>query len=114
MERETKLTLSGIAYDLNISPHKKKINYTQNNYIIYTFSSDLYRRKFEEKLEDNRKVINDSLSKRFGFTIENNILCDIKLYSSIEKRGFLLRNSKEGFEWLENIKLDGKNLIMKN
>lgn len=108
---EKKLTLHGIAYDLGISPHKVKINYTQNTYIIYVFSSDLYKRKFEERLENNRQNINDSLSKRFNFAIENNILCDIKLYSSIEKRGFYLKNNKEGFECLESIKLDGKNLM---
>lgn len=108
------LTVCGIAYDLRVSPYKTKINYTQNYYITFIFSSELYKRKFEDRIESNRISINESLTKRFGFEIENNPLCDIKLYTSIEKRGFLLRNSKEGFEWLENIKLDGKNLTVKN
>lgn len=109
------LTNSGVAYDLTISPHKVKVNYTSNMYVIYVFSSELYKGKFEERQLDNREKINTSLSNRFGFEIENNLLCDIKLYSMIEKRGFLLlKNNKEEFGWLDVLKLDGKNLIQKN
>ena len=108
------LTYSGIAYDLNISPHKVKVNYTSNMYVIYVFSSNLYKSKFEERQQENRDKINASLSNRFGFTIENNVLCDMKLYSTIEKRGFLIKNNKEGFECPDVLKLDGKNLIQKN
>lgn len=109
------LTTSGVAYDLAISPHKVKVNYTGNMYVVYVFSSELYKRKFEERQIDNREKINMSLSNRFGFEIENNLLCDIKLYSMIEKRGFLLlKNNKEEFKWLDVLKLDGKNLIQMN
>ena len=111
---DVKLTKSGVAYDLNDSPHRVKINYTVNSYFIFVFSSDLYKRKFEEKKEENRKRINESLSNRFGFDIKNDLLCDVLLYKNIEKRGFLIKNNKEGFECLENIRLDGRNLIQKN
>ena len=106
-----KLTKRGIAYNLKLSPYKKKINYGGNRCLTYVFSSTNYLKKFEGMLEDNRININNSLSKRFGFTIMNDLLCDIKLYSTIEKRGFLILNNKEGFECLESIKLDGKNLM---
>lgn len=110
MNETTHLTKSGVAYDLTISPHKLEIKYDENNKMIYTFSSQLYKNKFIDKLEENRDKVNHSLSKRFGFNIENNLLCDIKLYTTIEKRGFLLDNTKERFECLNIIKLDGHNL----
>lgn len=109
----TQLTKSGVAYDLSVSPHKIEMNYHDNK-LIYTFSSQLYKNKFMEKMTENRKKINHSLSKRFGFNIENNMLCDIKLYITIEKRGFLIDNTKERYECLSTIKLDGKNLTTTN
>ena len=110
MNETTQLTKSGVAYDLTISPHKLEIEYDNDHKMIYTFSSQLYKNKFMEKLEEHRDKVNRSLSKRFGFNIENNLLCDIKLYTTIEKRGFLLDNTKERYECLNIIKLDGINL----
>lgn len=110
---EVKLSRNGIANNLHVTPFTKKILYASNNYLIFCFSSKLYLNKFNERLEENRKKINTSLSGRFGFTVENDVLCDIKLYSSIEKRGFLLKNHKEGFECLESIILDGKRATAK-
>lgn len=108
---DTQLTKSGVAYDLTISPHKYKVIYDNENTLIFTFSSNLYLTKFQEKLVEHREKVNKSLTKRFGYEIENNELCDIKLYTMIEKRGFLIDNTKERFECLNNIKLDGNNLI---
>ena len=65
-------------------------------------------------MEENRKTIHDSLSNRFGFRVENNVLCDVRLYMTIEKRGFLLRYNREEFSCLGDLILDGKNLITKN
>lgn len=107
------LSRGGVANDLRVTPFKKKIIYASNNYIVYYFSSQLYLDKFIERLEENRDKINYSLSNRFGFKIRNDVLCDIKLYSSIEKRGCLLSNHKEGFECLNSIELDGKRLTSK-
>lgn len=107
------LTKSGIAYDLNLSPYTFKVSYGEN-YIVYTFSSELYRDKFREKIQDNRSKINSSLSKRFGYEITNNVLSDVKLYSTVEKRGFLLETEEERFECLSTILLDGNHLMKKN
>jgi hypothetical protein len=105
------LTRSNVAYDLNISPHKHTVDYGDFT-IMYVFSSDLYKRKFIEKIEEHRKTISDSLSNRFGFMIVLNKLADIKLYTTIEKRGFLLYNSKgEKLECQSNIILDGEILM---
>lgn len=111
---EVKLSRGGVTHDFNSTPFTKKINYACNNYLIYCFSSQTNLNRFRDRLENNREKINSSLSNRFGFMIVNNILCDIKLYSSIEKRGFLIKNHKEGFECLESIILDGKRTISKN
>lgn len=108
MER---LTRSKIAYDLNISPHVSNVSYN-NTELRFVFSSDLYKRNFETKLEEHRDKINTSLSKRFGFRIENNLLADIKLYITIEKRGFLIYQDGVKVECLKSIKLDGNSLIM--
>lgn len=100
------LTRSNIAYDLTISPHETNITYPEAT-VTFVFSSDLYRQKFTEKLEDNRTKINSSLSNRFGFIIENDVLCDLKLYTSIEKRGFMLYVNGRRIECLNDITLVG-------
>lgn len=107
------LTRSNIAYDLKASPHETNITYP-DGVITYIFSSDLYRQKFTEKLRDNRNKINESLSNRFGFTIVNDKLCDLKLYCTIEKRGFLIYQNQRGIECLNNIILDGHQLMNKS
>lgn len=107
------LTRNGIAYNLSLSPYKLTVKYDKDDYITFKFSSQLYKDNFENKLKLNRDTINSSLSKRFGFNIVNDKLSDLKLYSSIEKRGFLIE-SKEGlYECLNIIKLDGQNKIQR-
>lgn len=107
------LTRSGVAYNIEISPHKLELEYSDGEVIEYTFSSNRYKEIFLRKYKDNRDKINESLSNRFGVTYTNNKLCDIKLYSSTEKRGFLIRG-KEEFKCLSTIRLDGQNLMNKN
>lgn len=107
------LTRSGVAYDFNVSPHKITVDYNDER-ITYTFSSNLYKTKFIDKLEENRKVINNSLTKRFGITLEFNLLADLKLYTTIEKRGFLIEDDSGKHEWQNTIKLSGNLRIMKN
>lgn len=108
------LTRNGVARKITASPYKLRVNYTDDYFLIFVFSSELYKEKFEERLKDNREKINGSLSHRFGFKIENNVLCDIKLYTMIEKRGFLIKNNKEGFECLKDLELNGNKVIIKN
>ena len=107
------LTRNGIAYNLKLSPYEVKIKYDKDSYIKYKFSSNLYKENFENKLKENRVNISTSLSKRFGFIIINEKLSDLKLYSSIEKRGFLIETKEGIFECLNTIKLDGQNKIQK-
>lgn len=107
-----KLTRSNVAHDLNISPHSHKVAYSEFSEIEFVFSSELYKEKFKEKQEENRDRINQSLSNRFGFTIVNDKLADIKLYITIEKRGFLIYHNGVKIECLNSITLDGQNLTM--
>ena len=108
------LTKSQIAYDFNISPHKHSITYSDGETLTFIFSSNLYKGKFKEQLQKNREKFNTSLTNRFGFEVINNKLCDIKLYSTLEKRGFLIYKGLVKFECLNNIILDGQTLTERN
>lgn len=99
------LTRSQIAYDLEISPHRLIVQY--NDPITYVFSSNLYKTKFQEKQENHREYVNNSLSNRFGFNINFNLLADIQLYTKIEKRGFLLVTTGGNIKCPNNLILDG-------
>ena len=110
---ETQLTRSGIAYNLEVSPHKLHLGYSVEN-VTYIFSSNFYLTKFLKKIEQNRNEMNQALSKRYGFNVKMDELCDIKLYSKIEKRGFLIETDKERFTCLSSITLDGEKLMNKS
>ena len=107
------LSRNGIAYDLETTPYVYHIQYGDNIY-DFKFSSKLYMDKFMQKSFDNRKQVNESLTNRFGIAIEMNLLADVKLYATIEKRGFLIANQDRRFHCLNNIRLDGQNLTIKN
>ena len=107
------LTRSNIAYNLSISPHRLLLEYGETT-LVFVFSSALYKRKFSEKVNENREQIFNSLAKRFGVKIEYPILADIKLYSTLEKRGFLLLVNGVEAVCLEAIKLDGEKVTLTN
>lgn len=109
----SELTRGGVAYNFDASPYRYNVDYGSKS-ITFVFSSEFYLNNFIRKLKSNREKINQSLSKRFGFMVEHNILCDIKLYTSIEKRGFLLYKNGERFECLNTIILDGVILTKTN
>lgn len=106
-----KLTRSNVAHDLNISPHKQVVAYRDLSQVEFVFSSEFYKGKFMDKLYEHRDTINQSLSNRFGFSIKADKLADIKLYTTIEKRGFLIYHNGVKTECLSDITLDGQNLI---
>ena len=105
------LTRNNVAYNLNESPHRLEVPYDQQS-LIYVFSSEFYKTNFYNRFLDNREKISESLSKRFGFRVQNDLLSDLKLYSSIEKRGFLIIKGEDKIVCQENITLDGT-LLMK-
>ena len=107
------LTRSNIAYDLSISPHRLTVHYGEHS-LEYVFSSDLYRRKFLEKQAANREQLCVSLSKRFGVEVRFPLLADYKLYTTIEKRGFLLVKNGVEVKCPDGITLDGEILTSKS
>ena len=107
------LTRSQIAYNLHWSPHRESILYGDAT-TTFVFSSDLYRRKFMEKLESNRNQISASLSKRFGVTVRNDALADFRLYTTIEKRGFLLIQDGVEVKCRDKVVFGTGKMILKN
>lgn len=107
-----KLTRGGVTYNLYESPFRVVMKY-EHNEIIFVFSSSLYKTKFLERINENRISINESLSKRFNITTDFDLLCDIRLYSTIEKRGFLLICEGENL-CQKDITLGGVKVTKKN
>ena len=105
------LTRNNVAYNLNESPHRLEVPYEQQS-LIYVFSSEFYKTNYYNRFLDHREKISESLSKRFGFRVENDLLSDLKLYTSIEKRGFLVIKGEDKIVCQENITLDGAKLMM--
>ena len=103
------ITRNGIYYDLTLSHYKYEVNG-----LTFYFSSQRYLKNFKQKLEENRDVINYSLTKRFGIDICVNTLADIVLYKKIEKRGFRIVTGKGVELCQENIICGGATVTTKN
>ena len=107
------LTRRGVCYDLMKTPYRYEEEY-HGTKIQFMFSSQINTDKFIDKLEQNRKRINESLLKRFKFHIKQDIICDIRLYQTIETRGFLICANGEYIECLDHIQLNGVEVTKKN
>ena len=108
-----KLTRSNVAHDLNISPHKLKISYSQDD-VTYVFSSEYNLNRFVAKAAEHRKQINQSLSNRFNINIKNDLLSDLKLYTIVEKRGFLIYKGTDKIGCLNEVELRGQTIKTKS
>lgn len=107
------LTRNGISYKFHESPYETKVTY-ENIDLIFRFSSANNVKKFLNKSTNNRDVVNSSLSKRFKINVTLNFLADLKLYTSVETRGFLIISEGNYFECLEEVEFDGHHLTKKN
>ena len=107
------LSRNGIAYNFDNSPYQVKMSY-ENFDLIFRFSSKNNVSKFLNKYLDNRGMINNSLSKRFKINLSFDLIADIKLYTLVESRGFLIIHKDDRFECLEEVEFDGINLTKKN
>lgn len=108
-----KLTKRGVCYDLAVTPyiHKEVYNY---QVIYYHFSSEINLSKFRERMGENREALNTSLTKRFKFEVKNDVLCDLRLYNSVENRGFYIEADGKVIRWLEEITLIGQKIDKEN
>ena len=88
-----KLTVSGVCYDLGVSP----FFVSRNGYIFY-FSTNKHAEDFISQVQNREDWLCDSLSRRFHIKIDARLLADFQLYDRIEKRGFCIENS-EGKQW---------------
>lgn len=105
------VTRNGIFYDLSKSVYKLKIVDTG---MIFVFSSDLHRTKFEEQQMKNRHEHNIKMTARYRINFRMTVLPDLLLYKKIETRGFLVIN--EGGQKLcqENLLLIGEKATAKS
>lgn len=92
------ITKNGICYNLQKSPYK-----TECENVTFVFSSELHKTKFEKQRKAHRKKINESLTKRFGISVDVSLLADVVLYKRIETRGFLLESKEGNFECVNDI-----------
>lgn len=106
---ERMLTKNGVCYDLSKSEYKHK----EGN-LIFVFSSQLHMKKFVEKLEENRDILNYSLTRRFNIPVNISELADVVLYRKIETRGFLIVTSEGNELWPKEIIYCGGVMKQKN
>lgn len=105
------MTRNGIFYNLELSPYT--LNYC--GYIFY-FSSKLHLKKYKEKINNYHEIITESLSNRFGYKINIELLSAINLYLKIESRGFLIYDYEMGvyLNCVKQVELNGGKLIKQN
>ena len=107
------LTRNNIAYNLKESPYDVVVqSYSQE--MKFVFSSEMNKERFINRIRDSREKIESSLTNRFKFKVINDIIADIVLYKSIEKRGFLIIVDGKEITCLQSITLDGDKVILTN
>lgn len=104
------MTRGGVEYNLNISPYR----YTNDVGLTFVFSSKYHLEVFKNKQAENRKRLNESLSNRFNYYVEFNVLADCVLYKQIEQRGFLILKDGENYSCQNIIKFVGEKATKKN
>lgn len=97
-------TRNGIYNQLEESNIDYVVEYDSHK-ITFTFSSQFNKNRFIERLKSSREYFNESLSKRFGCHIALDELCDIHLYSIIEKRGFLIKIDEVMFKCKDKLQM---------
>jgi hypothetical protein len=100
------LTRKGIAYDFYESPY----HFTNERGVTFIFSSAMYKQKFIRQLHENRKALNDSVTRRLGIELNLINAFDLSMYLKIEKRGFLLRLESGEYLCRSQVKLNGDNV----
>lgn len=75
--------------------------------LTFYFSKIQYLEKFNEQLVENREYIRKRLEYLYGVKIKCDEWLDIRLYLTIEKKGFKVHKRGEKL-WLNNLIFDGE------
>lgn len=100
------MTRRGIEYNLTVSPYKSFVKT-----LTFYFSSQSYRNKFESQIDDFRKRMEQQFEDKYGMIIKVPYLAELVLYSQIEKRGFFITNKGSEYKCLEEITLNGNQVL---
>ena len=88
-----KTTIKGICINLNESEY-----YFKYKGIVFYFSSEFYRNKFANQVQDFIERETFKLEVKYDINIQYDLMFMIALYKKIEKRGFRIvddENKKE-------------------
>lgn len=102
------MTSRGIVVDLPNSPY-----HSIASGHIFFFSSEFYRNKFEQMLEQNRVEVSQRISDRYKVQAQFDFMADVYLYQKIEKRGFYIRGEEGEYKCREMLKFDGEKVTLK-
>ena len=81
--------------------------------LTFYFSKIQYVDKFSEMLVENRNHISKRLSYQYGTKVECDEMCDMYLYSKIEKNNFRVYKDGERV-WRNNLTFVGEIKTLKN
>lgn len=105
------LTKNGVCYELTNSPF-----YSHYKGMAFYFSSIKHKDAFDSKVQVRVPWLNDSISRRFKFSVNMEWVAVIQLYRQVETRGFLIIDYVKGvtYRCLDEIVLDGLHLKLKD
>lgn len=95
----------GVYYDLAESPFK-----TRRDGIVYYFSSEIHRNRFERDVMERERIMSRSFAKRVGcWKVDMRLPAALQLYRQVETRGFLiyLEDKDVYVTCLEHLELSG-------
>lgn len=96
------LTPYGVCYNLEESPFYTDFIYTtywSERHFRFFFSSHKHKESFEAKLQVRVPWLIDSMTRRFGMTLEMGIVAVFQVYNQVETRGFYVVDREDGTEW---------------
>ena len=97
-------TKNGVEYDLRKSPYR-----CSWGGLDFYFSSATHLDKFRRLADMRVEWMNDSMTRRFHFSVEAGLIAVFQLYMQVETRGFLVYNAAmdRWYECPESITLRG-------
>lgn len=102
-------TRRGVYHNLNESKYA-----ISNTEIAFFFSSEYLMNKFLDNYESHRITFNDKIDKLMDTTLNMDMLADIKLYETTEKRGFKVSLKGANMNWQETNQYALRKMTEKN